>query len=47
MQRIDLDFAARGRRSPWAGAVLFAVSLAVAGDVAWSYVHARDRKSVV
>ena len=41
MQRIDLDFAARGRRSPWAGAVLFAVSLAVAGDVAWSYVHAR------
>jgi hypothetical protein len=41
MQRIDLDFAARGRRSPWAGAVLFAVALAVAGDTAWSYVHAR------
>ena len=41
MQRIDLDFAARGRRSPWAGAVLFAVALAVAGDAAWSYVHAR------
>jgi Tfp pilus assembly protein PilN len=41
MQRIHLDFASRGRRSPWAGAVLFAVSLAVAGDAAWSYVHAR------
>jgi hypothetical protein len=41
MQRIDLDFASRGRRSPWAGAVLFAVALAVAGDAAWSYVHAR------
>ena len=41
MQRLDLDFAARGRRSPWAGAVLFAVALAVAGDAAWSYVHAR------
>src|SRR5690348_11184760 len=41
MQRIDLDFAARGRRSPWAGAVLFAVALAVAGDAAWSYVHTR------
>jgi hypothetical protein len=41
MQRIDIDFAARGRRSPWAGAVLFAVALAVAGDAAWGYVHAR------
>jgi Tfp pilus assembly protein PilN len=40
MHRIDLDFAARGGRSPWAGAVLFAVALAVAGDAAWSYVHA-------
>ena len=41
MQRIQLDFSARSRRSPWAGAVLFAVSLAVAGDAAWSYVHAK------
>jgi Tfp pilus assembly protein PilN len=41
MQRLSLDFAARGRRSPWAGALLFAVALAVAGDAAWSYVHAR------
>lgn len=41
MQRIDLNFAGRERRSPWAGAVLFAVALAVAGDAAWSYVHAR------
>ena len=41
MQRLNLDFAARGRRTPWAGAVLFAVALAVAGDAAWSYVHAR------
>lgn len=41
MQKIDLDFTARGRRSPWAGALLFAVALAVAGDAAWSYVHAR------
>jgi hypothetical protein len=41
MHRLELDFAARGRRSPWAGAVLFAVAVAVAGDAAWSYVHAR------
>jgi hypothetical protein len=41
MQKIRLDFAARRRRSPWAGVVLFSVALAVAGDAAWSYVHAR------
>lgn len=41
MQRLQLDFAARSRRSPWAGALLFAVALAVAGDAAWSYLHAR------
>jgi hypothetical protein len=41
MQRIELNLAGRERRSPWAGAVLFAVALAVAGDAAWSYVHAR------
>lgn len=41
MQRIDLNFAGRERRSPWAGALLLAVAAAVAGDAAWSYVHAR------
>jgi hypothetical protein len=41
MQRIDLDFAARSRRSQLAGTVLAAVALAVAGDAAWSYVNAR------
>jgi Tfp pilus assembly protein PilN len=41
MQRIELNFAGRERRSPWAGAVLLAVALAVAGDAAWSYANAR------
>lgn len=41
MERIQLDFVSRGQRSPWAGAVLFAVALAVAGDAAWSYVHVK------
>jgi hypothetical protein len=41
MQRIDLDFAARSRRSQLAGTVLAAVALAVAGDAAWSYVNAK------
>jgi Tfp pilus assembly protein PilN len=41
MQRIDLNFAGRERRSPWAGAVLFAVAIAVAGDAAWSYLNAK------
>ncbi|HEX4928033.1 MAG TPA: PilN domain-containing protein [Burkholderiales bacterium] len=41
MQKIQLNFAGRSRRSPWAGALLFAVALAVAGDAAWSYVHAQ------
>jgi type IV pilus assembly PilN-like protein len=41
MHRLNLDFAARARRAPWAGAMLFAVAFAVAGDAAWSYVHAR------
>lgn len=41
MHRLKLDFVARGQRSPWAGALLFAVALAVAGDAAWSYVTAK------
>lgn len=41
MQRIRLDFAARRRRSPWPGIALFSIGLALAGDAAWSYVHAR------
>jgi len=41
MQRIELDFAARSRRSQLAGTVLAAAALAVAGDAAWSYVNAK------
>ena len=38
MQRIELDFIRRAPRSPWAGRVLLAVALGLAGDMAFSYV---------
>jgi hypothetical protein len=37
MKRLDIDFAARGRRSPWPGRILAVVALAVCADVALSY----------
>ena len=39
MQRIELDFIRRAPRSRWAGRVLFAVSLGIAGDMAFSYAQ--------
>jgi Fimbrial assembly protein (PilN) len=45
MQRIELDFVARAR-SPWAGRVLLACALGLAGDMALTYVHlARELKA--
>ena len=38
MQRIELDFVRRAPRSRWAGRVLLAVALGLAGDMAYSYV---------
>ena len=39
MQRLDLDFAGRGRAHRWAGPLLLAIALGIAGDMAWSYVQ--------
>jgi Fimbrial assembly protein (PilN) len=39
MQRIELDFIRRGPRSRWAGRVLLACALGLAGDLAASYVR--------
>jgi hypothetical protein len=39
MQRIALDFVRRAPRSRWAGRVLLAVALGVAGDVAFTYAQ--------
>lgn len=39
MQRINLDFVARGRVHRWAGRVLLGAALVVAADAAVSYVH--------
>jgi Tfp pilus assembly protein PilN len=39
MQRIELDFIRRAPRSRWAGRVLFAVSLGIAGDMAFTYAQ--------
>jgi hypothetical protein len=45
MQRIQLDFVARGARSRWAGRVLLACALGLVGDMALTYVQlARDVK---
>jgi len=46
MQRIELDFIRRAPRSRWAGRVLLAVALGVAGDMAFTFVQlARTVKS--
>jgi hypothetical protein len=39
MQRLDLDFAGRGRAHRWAGPLLLAIALGVAGDMGWRYVQ--------
>jgi len=39
MQRIELDFIRRAPRSRWAGRVLLAVALGVAGDMAFTFVQ--------
>src|SRR5690349_23479829 len=39
MQRIELDFIRRAPRSRWAGRVLLAVSLGIAGDMVFSYTQ--------
>ena len=39
MQRIELDFIRRAPRSRWAGRVLLACALGLAGDLAVSYVR--------
>jgi Tfp pilus assembly protein PilN len=37
MNRLEIDFAGRGRRAPWASRILVAVALALSVDVALSY----------
>jgi len=37
MKRLEIDFAGRARRSPWAGRILALVALALCADVALSY----------
>jgi hypothetical protein len=39
MQRIELDFVRRAPRSRWAGRVLLAVALGVAGDMAFTFAQ--------
>ena len=39
MQRIELDFIRRAPRSRWAGRVLLAVALGVAGDMAFTFAQ--------
>jgi len=39
MQRIELDFIRRAPRSRWAGRVLLAVGLGIAGDMAFTYAQ--------
>jgi|SRR4051812_42422338 hypothetical protein len=39
MQRIELDFIRRAPRSRWAGRVLLAVALGIAGDMAFTYTQ--------
>ena len=39
MQRIELDFIRRAPRSRWAGRVMLAVALGVAGDMAFTYAQ--------
>jgi hypothetical protein len=42
MNRLDIDFSGRRRRSPWAGRVLMALAAAVCVDSAISYRDARE-----
>jgi hypothetical protein len=42
LQKLDIDFQRRGRRSPWAGRVLMAVAAAVALDAGLAYRDARQ-----
>jgi hypothetical protein len=42
MQRLDIDFSAARRGSPWAGRVLLAAAVFVAADVGLSYRDARE-----
>ena len=39
MQRIELDFVRRRPASRWAGRVLLAVSLGMAGEMAYTFVQ--------
>ena len=39
MQRIELDFIRRAPRSRWAGRLLLAVALGIAGDMAYTYAE--------
>ena len=51
MQRIELDFIRRAQRSRWAGRVLLAVALGLAGDMAFSYASllrsVKENESIV
>src|SRR5437762_13956651 len=51
MQRIELDFIRRAPRSRWAGRVLLAVALGVAGDMAFTFAQleraAKSNEAVV
>ncbi|MBW8906555.1 MAG: PilN domain-containing protein [Betaproteobacteria bacterium] len=51
MQRIELDFIRRAQRSRWAGRVLLAVAIGLAGDMAFSYAgllrSVKENESIV
>ena len=42
MQRLELDFSAARRSSPWTGRVLLAIAAFIAADVGMSYREARE-----
>jgi hypothetical protein len=42
MQRLDLDFCAAQRSTPWAGRILLAAAAFIAADVGMSYQSARE-----
>ena len=41
MNRLEINFVGRGRRSPWAGRVLMAVAVAFTAEVGLSYTRAK------
>src|SRR3954469_4388148 len=51
MQRIELDFIRPAQRSRWAGGVLLAVAIGLAGDMAFSYAglvrSVKENESIV